>query len=143
METLAVPSQFFTGTIGDVAQLREFGDVRADLDAGVAGTVPALDAGQVVLHMEIQATFAIRLFQRDRLHAGFAVDLLGNNFPAPAIDYQRSVLSDKAQAMVSSIGAIVDADRVIPHDREIVESIDRLQEVGRLTGVIRIAELAT
>ena len=46
--------------------MSELGDVRADLDAGVAIGIAALDALKVILDMQVKATLTITLMQRSR-----------------------------------------------------------------------------
>ena len=58
MEGLAVPAEFLSGAVGYIPEMGELGDMGSDLDAGVAVGIPALDAVQMVLHVEAKAAIA-------------------------------------------------------------------------------------
>ena len=61
MEGLTVPAELLASAVGDIPEMGELGDMGPYLDAGIAVGIPALDAVQMVLHVEVKASIAILL----------------------------------------------------------------------------------
>lgn len=114
----------------------------ADLDAGIAVAVAALDALEVILHVEVEAALAVGALQWHGLHTRRAVHPLGYDLPAVAVDNERAVLADETEAVVAAVGAVINAYGVVPQYGEVVERIYCLERVGRLARVVGVSELA-
>ena len=121
----------------------ELGYVSTDLDACIAIQITVLDAGKMILGMQVQASLAITLKKGNRLHPLNSVDLLRNNLPSTTVDYQCTVFTNESQAMIAAISTVVDTDGMIPHYSEVIEGIDGLKQVRGLACIIRITEFAT
>src|SRR5690606_38217055 len=65
-----------------------------------------------------------------------------NDLPTSPIEHQGTVIANKGDAVIASVGAAVDAIGMLPLHRKIVKLIDSSKRVGRFGRVIGISELA-
>src|SRR5690625_7445772 len=109
------------------------------VDAGIeisVGELAALHAVDKIPHMYQQIT-AITLGRFDISDQCVlpAISIrfgLRDHLPSAAIDHTRTVVSDKGDAVVASIGTVIDAGCLLPDHAVAGELIDRLRRVGRL-----------